>query len=238
MYGYKSVELLSKLVRGEKDVLPEGGELLLPARKITPENVDEFMDKLKQRVAEGNAADKAAVKKDDQPTVAFVTNGIASFWNVAAAGAHKAGEDFNVNVEVHMPPEPAAENQKRMLEDLLVNDIDGIAVSPIDPVNQEELLNSIAESTILITQDSDAPNTNRLAYIGMNNYDAGIMCGELIHESIPAGGDVMIFVGRLEQLNARLRRQGLIDYLLGREPDDTRFDPPGKVLQGSPATAK
>jgi ribose transport system substrate-binding protein len=71
----------------------------------------------------------------------------------------------------------------------------------------------------------------------MNNYDAGIMCGELIHESIPAGGDVMIFVGRLEQLNAKLRRQGLIDYLLGRTPDDTRFDPPGKVLSGSPAGA-
>ena len=238
MYGYRSVELLAKLVAGEKDVLPEGGELLIPARKITPENVDEFRDQLKQRVAEGNAADKAAVKKDDRPTVAFVTNGIASFWVIAKAGAHKAGEDFNVNVEVHMPPSPEAENQKRMLEDLLVNDIDGIAVSPIDPVNQEELLNSIAESTILITQDSDAPNTNRLAYIGMNNYDAGILCGELIHESIPDGGDVMIFVGRLEQLNAKLRRQGMIDYLLGREPDDSRYDPPGQVLEGSPASAK
>ncbi|MFP6753625.1 MAG: substrate-binding domain-containing protein [Pirellulaceae bacterium] len=236
MYGYRSVELLSQLVAGEKDVLPEGGVLNIPARKITRDNVDEFWDQLKQRVADGEAAAKAAVKKNDRPTVAFVSNGIASFWVIAEAGARKAGEDFNVNVEVRMPPDGLAD-QKRMLEELLVAGVDGIAVSPIDPDNQLELLNSVGESTILITQDSDAPNSNRLAYIGMNNYDAGIMCGELIHESIPAGGDVMIFVGRLEQLNAKLRRQGLIDYLLGREPDDTRFDPPGKVLQGSPATA-
>tara|TARA_B100000809_G_scaffold256991_2_gene297824 strand:+ start:844 stop:2004 length:1161 start_codon:yes stop_codon:yes gene_type:complete len=235
MYGYKSVELLSQLVAGEKDALPEGGVLNIPARKITGENVDEFWDELKQRVADGKAAAKAAVKNNDRPTVAFVTNGIASFWVIAEAGARKAGEDFNVNVEVRMPPDGLAD-QKRMLEELLVAGADGIAVSPIDPDNQLELLNSVGDSTILITQDSDAPDSNRLAYIGMDNYDAGIMCGELIHDSVPAGGDVMIFVGRLEQLNARLRRQGMIDYLLGREPDNTRYDKPGQELQGSPAT--
>ncbi|MFP6753366.1 MAG: hypothetical protein VB855_16915, partial [Pirellulaceae bacterium] len=68
--------------------------------------------------------------------------------------------------------------------------------------------------------------------------DAGIMCGELVEESVPEGGSLMIFVGRLEQLNAKLRRQGMIDYLLGREPDDTRFDPPGQELQGSPGTVQ
>jgi len=242
MYGYESVRLLSSLVRaadssGYSDLIPEGGVFNIPARKITRENVDEFWDQLKQRVADGEAAAEAAVKKDDRPTVAFVTNGIASFWVIAEAGARKAGEDFNVNVEVRMPPDGLAD-QKRMLEELQVAGVDGIAVSPIDPDNQLELLNSVGESTILITQDSDAPNSNRLAYIGMNNYDAGILCGELIHESVPAGGDVMIFVGRLEQLNAKLRRQGMIDYLLGREPDDTRFDKPGQELQGSPATVQ
>ena len=236
LYGYKSVELLAKLAAGVKDAIPEGGVFNIPARKITKDNVDEFWDQLKERVAAGQAAASAAVTVDDRPTVAFVTNGIASFWVIAEAGARKAGEDFKVNVEVRMPPDGLAD-QKRMLEELLAAGVDGIAVSPIDPENQFELLNSIASSTILITQDSDAPETDRLAYIGMNNYDAGRMCGELIEESVPRGGSVMIFVGRLEQLNAKLRRQGLIDYLLGRTPDDTRFDPPGKVLSGSPAGA-
>jgi ribose transport system substrate-binding protein len=67
----------------------------------------------------------------------------------------------------------------------------------------------------------------------MSNYDAGRMCGELVREAIPGGGELMIFVGRIEQDNARLRRQGLIDELLQRTHDPTRFDEPGQVINGS-----
>ncbi|GIT30306.1 MAG: hypothetical protein Ct9H300mP1_23520 [Planctomycetaceae bacterium] len=55
----------------------------------------------------------------------------------------------------------------------------------------------------------------------MDNYTAGRMCGELIREALPKGGKVMLFIGRLEQDNARLRRQGVIDALLGRSADNT-----------------
>ncbi|MEM7396823.1 MAG: substrate-binding domain-containing protein, partial [Verrucomicrobiota bacterium] len=48
--------------------------------------------------------------------------------------------------------------------------------------------------------------------------------------ALPDGGDIMIFVGRLEQLNAKLRRQGLIDELLDRTEDSSRYDEPGKVI--------
>ncbi|MFP6767955.1 MAG: substrate-binding domain-containing protein, partial [Planctomycetaceae bacterium] len=98
--------------------------------------------------------------------------------------------------------------------------------------NQVELLNLAAAKTRLITHDSDAPKSNRLVYIGMDNYTAGRMCGELVREALPKGGKVMLFIGRLEQDNARLRRQGVIDALLGRPHDRKNFDPPGKVLQG------
>ena len=45
----------------------------------------------------------------------------------------------------------------------------------------------------------------------------------------------MIFVGRLEQLNAQQRRQGVIDELLDRPVQglsNLRTDPPGKALEG------
>lgn len=169
-----------------------------------------------------------------KPTVAYVTNGIASFWEVAAAGCRAAEKDFNVNVEIRMPPTEGGRivNQQRMIEDLLTLQVDGIAVSPIDPDNQTPFLNQVAERTNLITHDSDAPNSNRLAYIGMSNYDAGRMCGDLVKEAVPDGGNVMIFVGSLDQLNARQRRQGLIDVLLDRTYDDNRYDPPSAELKG------
>jgi ribose transport system substrate-binding protein len=48
----------------------------------------------------------------------------------------------------------------------------------------------------------------------------------------PTAGTLIIFVGRLEQVNARLRRQGVIDELLDRSDDRTRYDPPGETIRG------
>ncbi|MBD3675457.1 MAG: sugar-binding protein [Planctomycetaceae bacterium] len=176
-----------------------------------------------------------SVGEDEKPTVSFVTNGIASFWVVAEAGANKAAEDVNADVLVKMPAEGVAD-QKRILEDLLTQGVDGVAVSAIDPSGQQDILNEVGENTIFITHDSDSPFTNRCAYIGMDNYDAGRMAGKLVKEAIPDGGEVMIFVGRLEQLNAKLRRQGVIDELLDREPDSSRYDEPGKPVEGEKYT--
>lgn len=161
----------------------------------------------------------------DAPKVAFVTNGIASFWDIAEKGALDGGKEFDANVVVKMPAN-GVEDQKRMCQDLLAQGIKGIAISPIDPDNQGDLLDEIASHTNLITQDSDAPDSKRLCYIGMDNYTAGRMCGELVKEAMPEGGSVIILVGRLAQENAKLRRQGTIDAILGRSEDRTRYDDP------------
>lgn len=168
-----------------------------------------------------------------KPTVAYVTNGIANFWKIAEKGARDAAADpkIDVNVEVAMPPK-GVEDQKRMVQELLAKGVKGIAISPIDPANQGDLLEEIASRTHLITHDSDAPDSKRLCYVGMNNYDAGRMCGKLVKEALPAGGSVMIFVGRLGQDNAKLRRQGVIDELLDRAHDPKRFDDLGQPLKG------
>ncbi len=159
---------------------------------------------------------------------AFVTNGVASFWTIAAAGSRQAAKDLDVEVTVIMPD--GLTDQTRKLEDLITRGIDGVAVSPINSKNQIDILNKVAASTNLITQDSDAAGSNRLAYIGMDNYEAGILCGKLVRHAIPDGGTVMLFIGRLDQENASLRRQGCIDGILDRTPDSSRRDPPGEIL--------
>ncbi len=125
-----------------------------------------------------------------------------------------------------------------MVQELLAQGVDGIAISPIDPDNQSSLLQEIADHSILITQDSDAPDSPRECYIGMDNYKAGRMCGELVKEALPDGGEVMLFVGRLGQANARLRRQGVIDELMDRSYDNTRYDAPGSVIENKTPTAQ
>jgi len=183
---------------------------------------NDLVAKQKERIA----AYKAAPKK--RPHVAFVSNGVADFWTIAKAGAIAAGKELGCDVTVEFPGGGLGD-QKRMLEDLVIKGIDGISVSPIDPGNQVEVMNLVAEKSILITNDSDAPKAPRLCYIGMDNYEAGLMCGKLAREGCK-GGKVAIFIGRLEQDNAKRRRQGFIDGLLGRTPDPTRYDEPSKVF--------
>lgn len=170
----------------------------------------------------GNGTGGASSKK---PRVAYVTNGVASFWVIAEKGAMAAGESVGAEVLVRMPPN-GVDDQKRMCQDLLAQSIDGIAISPIDPENQGDLLEEISSRTHLITHDSDAPKSKRKVYIGVDNYAAGRMCGKLVKEAMPDGGSLMIFVGRLGQANAKLRRQGVIDELLDRSADSSRYDDP------------
>jgi ribose transport system substrate-binding protein len=179
----------------------------------------------------------------DAIRVAFVTNQIADFWYIARAGAQDAANDLGIDVEVLMPSDATVVEQKRIVEDLLVGGIQGIAISPLDADNQQEWINSIAARVPLITQDSDAPGTQRLLYIGMDNYAAGRMCGELVEQALPDGGEVMLCIGRLEQDNAKYRRQGVIDQLLGRDRDiryyqqsPGAFDPVEGELKGEKYT--
>ena len=164
-----------------------------------------------------------------KPHLAFVSNGVADFWTIAKAGALAAGRELGCQVTVEFPGGGLGD-QKRMLEDLVTKGIDGISVSPIDPTNQLEVMQLVAERSFLITNDSDAPSAPRLCYIGMDNYIAGRMCGELARAGLPQGGEVAIFIGRLEQDNAKRRRQGFIDGLLGRSSDPTRYDEPATVI--------
>ncbi|MEE2943342.1 MAG: sugar-binding protein [Verrucomicrobiota bacterium] len=185
--------------------------------------------------SDGDVADEGGSKHK----IAYVTNGIDPFWDLCAAGVRQAESELGgVECEIHFPPKGLAD-QKSILETLLAKGIAGIAVSPIDADGQTQFLNEVAGQVKMITHDADAPKSNRLVYIGTDNYKAGRALGQLVKGAIPDGGEVAIFVGRLEQLNARQRRQGVIDELLDRPSQvlgKIEFDEVAKVFKGDKYT--
>jgi ribose transport system substrate-binding protein len=154
-------------------------------------------------------------RKDGKPTVAFVTNNPEAFWNIAEAGAKKAADEFDVNLSFVKPATGDASVQKERVDQLLEQGIQAIAISVIDPKNQTRYLQGVSKRTQLLTQDNDAPDCGRLCYIGTDNYAAGRAAGALVKQAMPEGGTVVIFVGQIEPLNARQRRQGVLDELAG-----------------------
>ncbi len=147
--------------------------------------------------------------------IAFVPNGNSNFWKIAEAGTKKAALEYGCEVIFRMPSKSTAAEQQSIIDDLLVTGVSGIAISPKDPTNQLAFLNKVASKANLITQDSDAPESNRLCYIGTNNYDAGKAAGELIKTTLPSGGKIMLFVGTMDAQNAQDRKKGIEDAIAG-----------------------
>jgi ribose transport system substrate-binding protein len=152
----------------------------------------------------------------EKRTIAFVTNNPDPFWNIARKGIDKAAAELpDFNIEFKAPSEMSAAKQKEILDDLVVKGVKGIAISPVDAANMKADLNAVAAKTALICHDSDAPDTNRLCYIGTDNVAAGKMAGEEVKKALPNGGKIMVFVGKKDAPNAIERYQGLQDALKG-----------------------
>jgi ribose transport system substrate-binding protein len=166
-----------------------------------------------------------------QPTkklkLAFVSNNAATFWTIARSGCMDAEKELgDVDVDFRIPSAGNAAEQQELLDDLLAKGVDGVAVSPIDPANQTALLDKVASQALLITQDSDAPNSKRVCYIGTDNTAAGVEAGKMIKEALPDGGKIMVFVGSMDAQNAKERFAGIKQELEGSKVEiiDVRTD--------------
>jgi ribose transport system substrate-binding protein len=150
-------------------------------------------------------------------TVAFITNTTSAFWKIARKGVEKADAELpSVTVSFRTTNEGTTEEQNRLIRQALdSDDADAIAISPVDPASQKKVINDAAKRTLIITQDSDAPDTDRALYLGADNRAAGRQAGELIKKALPQGGKIMVFVGKREAENAQERFDGLKESLQG-----------------------
>jgi ribose transport system substrate-binding protein len=164
--------------------------------------------------------------------LAFVTNNASDFWTIARKGTEKADAELNdATVEFRIPSDGTAAEQKRLIDDLLAKGVEGIALSPVDPDNQTQMINETVKRVLVVTQDSDAPKSDRAFYVGTDNVAAGRQAGGLIKEALPQGGKIMVFVGKLDARNAQERLQGIKETLQGSNIQivDVRTDDTDRV---------
>jgi ribose transport system substrate-binding protein len=223
-FGFRSVEWLTMIARDQPIDVPESGLLFIPHKTITRDNAGEFESDI-AAIREGNGPSLSPDAKLDGKglKVAFITNSIDPFWTLAEFGCNRAAQQFGTTVEVQMPSTGTIEEQKRFLETNIAAKLDGLAISPINPDNQVEMIDAACAVMPVICQDSDAPASQRKFYLGTSNYMAGRAAGKLIKDALPEGGEVMLFVGRMEVLNAQERSQGIIDEL-GDKPVPPIFE--------------
>jgi ribose transport system substrate-binding protein len=152
----------------------------------------------------------------DKKTLVFVTNGASDFWKAAEAGIKKAQKEMpNYTLELKYPEQASAAVQERLMDDLVASGVSGIMVSAVDPKTETDALDRIASKTLLLTTDSDAQQSKRVAYIGSSNILAGNQVGEELKKALPKGGKCMAYVGLPGAANAKERIQGIKDVIKG-----------------------
>lgn len=163
----------------------------------------------------------------EKKQLAFVVNAASDFWKLAEAGVEKAqGELPDYELQFKYPAQGTAALQNALMDDLVAAGSDAIMISSVDPKTSIDAFNRIAAQVPLFTTDSDAPDSNRIAYLGSSNTEAGVQAGEIAVKALPDGGKCMGFVGFLGADNAKERIAGFKTAVEGKgiELVDVRGD--------------
>lgn len=147
----------------------------------------------------------------------------SEFFNWAYAGALAAAERLgpNVTVELHGPAEWDASLEARDIEQLVARQVDGILTTAGDAETMIPAINrAIAAGIPVFTFDSDAPDSDRLAFVGTDNYQAGCEAGKAVAEW--HGDEAIIGISTFPGPNHLVRRiEGFTDCLMEAAPGAT-----------------
>jgi len=104
----------------------------------------------------------------------------SEFFNWTYQGALDAAKAIgpHVKVELQGPAEWDATLQARAIDQLIARRVDGVLVTAGDAATLVPSINRATAAGIpVVTFDSDAPGSDRLAFVGTNNYQAGFTAG-------------------------------------------------------------
>jgi ribose transport system substrate-binding protein len=136
-----------------------------------------------------------------------------AYWKTADAGLQAAAAQYGVKAETRGPSSLNAQQEADEMDAMIARKPAGILVSAADPkLMQPEIDKALAAGIPVITIDSDAPDSQRLYFVGTNNLQAGRLGGQRLVQKLDGKGNVVFFTIN-GQLNAAERLKGYKDIL-------------------------
>ncbi len=165
---------------------------------------------------ETTSQEPSAPSGEKKVSIVLITNGNSPFWDPMEVGMKKAAADLGCEAISRRPTTDSPALQRQIIEEYQAQKVDGIGISVIESDTIGPLIDELMSSGIkVITFDSDAANSKRIAYIGTNNFEAGKAAGEAAKKLLPEGGKVFGFVGNQNAPNARERIAGFKEAIKG-----------------------
>jgi len=151
-------------------------------------------------------------------TVVVIGKSVHPYWSNVETGTMDAGEALGVDAIFWVPTEEDISAQISTMETYIAQGVDGIAVAPSDPVAMAPYIKQAMDAGIpTITLDTDAPESERLCYVGTSNKAAGVEAGEAMVDLLPDGGDVGVGTGSLTAMNSLERIEGFEEGIEGTD---------------------
>ncbi len=114
-------------------------------------------------------------------------------FDYARIGGERAAAELGVEV-IYRGPDKADElKQKEVLESFITQKVDGIAISVLNASFLTSTIDRAVEAGIpVVTWDSDAPASKRLAFYGVDDFQSGLQMGEETAKMLGGKGTVAV----------------------------------------------
>ena len=144
------------------------------------------------------AAIAAPAKADDPVKIGFITKFPVPFFATMEDGA-KAYAASDAAVEITFGQGESAtdiEGQIKLIETMVTNGVQGIAITPVDPSVAAALDKAAAAGVKVVLMDNDIPGwEGRTALATTDNYAAGVIAGQHLATLIKDGDTLAILEG-------------------------------------------
>lgn len=131
-------------------------------------------------------------------------------------GAKQIGDEMGITIEINWrtPNNEDAQAQAQYVEQLVSSGVDGIAISVSDAKVLTAAINAAVEKGVpVVTWDSDAPESKRFAYYGIDDVEAGREVARQLVKSMGDSGVVAILAGNQNAPNLQARVRGVKEEL-------------------------
>lgn len=138
------------------------------------------------------------------------------YWNRVAEGALDSAELNNVLLEIVGPSRSNISEHKKLLEKAVAAMVDGILVQGLDARAETPIINkAISKGIPVITVDTDAAESQRISYVGTDNYESGVQLGKHIVNHTAPPQEIGVISGAEGATNQRERVDGIMSQFIG-----------------------
>ena len=135
-------------------------------------------------------------------------------FNYARTGAERAAKELrNVEIIWNAPASADQLKQKEILESFITQRVDGIAISCLNGDFLTDTINRAVDAGIpVVTWDSDAPKSKRIAFYGVDDFKSGEIMAEQANKLLNGKGTIAILTS-LGATNLQRRLEGVREGL-------------------------